>query len=83
MFACNQIPPLGGGNCNGKTNFELFDEMVVHMYRENARDYGIHGTRERGINKICDNTHETISSPIIVVLTSNYECVTLRVEKIN
>lgn len=48
MFACNQILSLGDGNCNGKTNFELFDEMMVHMYRGNARDYGIHGTGERG-----------------------------------
>lgn len=36
MFACNQIPPLGDGNCDGKTNFEFFDEMEVHMYRGNV-----------------------------------------------
>jgi len=70
MFACNQIPPFDDGNCDGKTNFELFDEMVIHMYCENARDYGIHETCKRGIKRICN----IISLSIIVVLTSNYEC---------
>jgi len=77
MFACNQIPPFDDGNCDGKTNFELFDEMVVHMYRENARDYGIHETCKRRVNRFCDNT---ISPPIIVVLMFNYKCVLSRAD---
>jgi len=55
MFARNHIPPFGDGNCDGKTNFGLFDgiggdDRSAYTYRGNARDYRIDGKlKERSI----------------------------------